>query len=331
MPRSAARTGALTTFTTWSTRSWNVPFSAAAVRSRVSNCESGPCAATVIFRGRPVASFTEIRPSCAASGMNGPSTSRSAWSTTGMLTAFVTMPAVEGSDDLLGDDDARAVLRLVGRGGEVRRDDDLVEPEQRPVVGLAREDVERGAGELPGRDRLRERLLVDERAARGVHEPGAVAHVRDRLAVDQAARLVGERRVERDDVGRGEQLLHRLRLLDAEVAEAVDADEGVVSDDRHPEPERAARNLLADAPEADHAERLPGDLDPAPAGALPPAVLERGVGLRDVPREREDQTDRLLGGRDDRRLRRVRDDDPAARRGGDVDVVDPDARRGRSP
>ena len=132
--------------------------------------------------------------------------------------------------------------------------------------------------------------------------------------------------MERDDVGRGEQLLHRVGLLDAEVPEAIDADERVVRDDRHPEPERAAGDLLADPPEADHAERLPGDLDPAPPGALPPTVLESGVGLRDVPREREDQPDRLLRRRDDRRLRRVRDDDPASRRGGDVDVVDPDAR-----
>ena len=177
--------------------------------------------------------------------------------------------AVESGDDLLGDDDARAVLRLVGRGGEVRCDDDLVEPEQRPVVGLAREDVERRAGELAGRDRLRERLLVDERAARSVHEPGAVPHVRDRLAVDQAVRLVGERRMERDDVGRGEQLLDRLRLLDAEVAEAVGPDERVVRDDRHPEPERAACDLLADPPEADDAERLPGDLDARSNGSAP--------------------------------------------------------------
>ena len=123
-----------------------------------------------------------------------------------------------------------------------------------------------------------------------------------------------------------EQLLHRLRLLDAEVAEAVCPHERVVRDDRHPEPERAACDLLADPPEADDAERLPGDLDAAPTGALPPAVLERGVCLGDVPREREDQADRLLGRRDDRRLRRVRDDDPAARRGGDVHVVDPDPR-----
>ena len=48
------------------------------------------------------------------------------------------------------------------------------------------------------------------------------------------------------------------------------------------------------------------------------------MGLRDVARQRDEQADRLLGGRDDRRLGRVRDDDAAARRGVDVDVVDAD-------
>ena len=114
------------------------------------------------------------------------------------------------------------------------------------------------------------------------------------------------------------------RLLDAEIAEPLAPDERVVGDDAHPEAERAACDLLADAPEADHAERLSGELDAAPARALPAALLERGVRLRDVARERDDQADRLLRRRDDRRLGRVRDDDPSPGRRVDVDVVDPD-------
>ena len=49
---------------------------------------------------------------------------------------------------------------------------------------------------------------------------------------------------------------------------------------RHLEPARAARDLLADAPEAENAERLPRELEPAVARALPAAVLERRVCLR---------------------------------------------------
>ncbi len=50
--------------------------------------------------------------------------------------------------------------------------------------------------------------------------------------------------------------------------------------------------------------------------------VKRRVGLRHVPREREKKRDGVLGGRDDRRLRRVRDDDSAPGGGVDVDVVD---------
>ena len=110
-----------------------------------------------------------------------------------MLTAFVTSPPLERGHDLLGDDHARPVLGFVGRGGEVRRHDDVVEREERAVVRLLREDVEGGAGELARRQRLGQRLLVDQGAARGVDDPRAVLHLRDPLAVDHAPGLVGQR------------------------------------------------------------------------------------------------------------------------------------------
>ena len=57
--------------------------------------------------------------------------------------------ALERGGDLLGDDHASPVLRLLGRGGEVRGHDDVVELEQRPRVRLLRVDVERARrGEL---------------------------------------------------------------------------------------------------------------------------------------------------------------------------------------
>src|SRR4051794_20455720 len=101
--------------------------------------------------------------------------------------------AVERSHDLLRDDHPGPVLRLVRGGSEVRRQDDAVELEQRTVVRLLGEDVESGACQLPGGQRLRQRLFVDERAAGSVYEPRPVLHLRDRRAIDHPARLVGER------------------------------------------------------------------------------------------------------------------------------------------
>ena len=63
-------------------------------------------------------------------------------------------PSFERGHHLLRDDHTRAVLRLVGRGSEVRCDDNTVELEQRAVVRLLGEDVEGGAREFAGGERL---------------------------------------------------------------------------------------------------------------------------------------------------------------------------------
>ena len=191
-----------------------------------------------------------------------------------------------------------------------------------PAVRLGREDVDRCAGDLPRLERGDQRGLVDQLAAGGVHDPDAVAHVRDRVGVDRVARVVRQREVQRHELRALEHLAER-RRLDAELAEPLGRDERVVGDHLHLERERTARDLPPDAAEAEHPEHLVGELDAAPASALPPALAQRRVRLRDVAREREQQPDRVLGGGDDVRPRRVGDDDPLPGRGVDVDVVDP--------
>src|SRR5439155_25230278 len=153
-----------------------------------------------------------------------------------------------------------------------------------------------------------------------VREPG------DRVAVEEAARLRRQRQVQGQELGRSQQVFGALGPLDTELAETLLCDERVVAGHAHAEPERAPRHLLADAAEAEHAERLALELDPAPGRALPATLLERGVSLRDVAREGDEQPDGVLGRRGDGRLRRVCDDDPAPRRRLDVDVVHPHSR-----
>ena len=125
-----------------------------------------------------------------------------------------------------------------------------------------------------------------------------------------------------DQVGAPEQLLDRLRPLDAEVAEALGGDELVEGDDLHLEALGALGDELADAAEADHAERLAVELGALELGPVPAAGDERFVRLRDVAEEGERQRQGVLGGGDRVRFRGVGDDDPAAGRGRDVDVVD---------
>src|SRR6266545_4616086 len=203
-----------------------------------------------------------------------------------------------------------AILRLLGRRGEMRRRDDVVELKQRAGVRFRGEDVERSGRDLARLQRLQQRVLVDELTARGVDEPGAVAELGEHLSADRSARLVRQRRVQRDEVGGGVELVGSLRTLDGELAETLFRDEGVMRHDAHLEPERPPRDLLVDAPEA---------------RPLPASLRERRVRLRDVARESEQEADRVLGSGDDRRLGRVRNDDAPTRGGFDVDVVDPDA------
>ena len=234
--------------------------------------------------------------------------------------------AVERGDDLLGDDQAGTILGLVGGRGEMRRDDDVLQTEQLTVVRLGREDIERRAGDLAGADRRGQRRLVDELTAGGVDDANAVSHLLQHVAADEAARLVGQRQMKRDEVGGLEDGLRRLRVVDAELAEAIGRHERVVADHVHAEAEGATCHLPADPAEAEHAERLVGKLDPAPARAFPAAFLQRRVSLRDVPGERHQEADRVLGGGDDGRVGSVRDDDATAGSRPNVDVVDPDAR-----
>src|SRR4029079_14705312 len=102
-----------------------------------------------------------------------------------------------------------------------------------------------------------------------------------------------------------EHLVSALDALDPELAEPLLRDEGVVGDDAHPETERPPGHLLPDAAEAEHAERLALELDPAPRRALPAALLQRRVRLRDVAGECEQQADGMLRGRGDGGLGRV--------------------------
>src|SRR6185369_5080008 len=119
----------------------------------------------------------------------------------------------------------------------------------------------------------------------------AVGQPLDRLGPEEPARLRGQRQVQGQEFGRAEDVLGGLRALGAELAKALLGDERVVRDDAHPEAEGAPCDLLADASEAEHAESLAFELDSSPLRALPAALLERGVCLRDVAGERNQEAD----------------------------------------
>ena len=94
----------------------------------------------------------------------------------GMLTAFVTRPPFERRHDLLGDDHAGAVLRLVGRGGEVRRDDDVVELEQRAGYGSDEKTSSAAPATLPESSASTSAASSTSSPRAALTMPDAVAH-----------------------------------------------------------------------------------------------------------------------------------------------------------
>ncbi len=207
----------------------------------------------------------------------------------------------------------------------MRRADQAARPEQHIVLRrLLLEHVERRAGDMAAVERVLERRFVDQPAARAIDDPHAGLGPGQRLAREDAARLIGQRRVEGDEIGAGEQFVE-LGLLDPELDRPLGREERVVGDDLHLQAVGAVGDDRADIAAADQAQCLAGQLDPHEAVLLPLARLGRLVGLRDLAGEREQHRDRVLGGGDRIAERRVHDHDPAGRGGGHVDRIDADA------
>ena len=121
----------------------------------------------------------------------------------GMLTAVETTPPVSAAIICSAVCTPARSCASVVEAPEVRRDHDVVVALEQRVVRdrLAREHVERRARDLAAVERVLERRVVDQLAARAVDHPHAVAALRERLRVQPAPRLRRPRQVERDEVG----------------------------------------------------------------------------------------------------------------------------------
>ncbi len=146
----------------------------------------------------------------------------------------------------------------------------------------------------------------------------------ERLRIDDVAGLVGERRVQGDEIGAAPQFVE-LDFLDAEIERAFGGQKRIVGDHFHLQPDRAVGDDRADIAAADDAERLAEDLDAEKFVLLPFAGARRSVGLGDLPRQRQHQRDGMFGRGDRIAERRVHHDDAARGRRRNVDIVDADA------
>src|SRR5690606_32719861 len=105
----------------------------------------------------------------------------------------------------------------------------------------------------------------------------------------------------------------------------------LVGDDAHPEGPGPGGHRLANAPEADDAQRLPGEAGSHQLLLDPPTFLQRGVAAGDVAGQGDHQPECQLGDRQRVGIGSVDDLDPAGDGGGDVDGVETGAGTGDDP
>ncbi len=118
-----------------------------------------------------------------------------------------------------------------------------------------------------------DRVLVDDRVAREVEQRRAWLHQREALFVDQVARHVQKRHVQRDEIRLLEELLDAVGLAHArrQAPRRVDGDLRIEADHLHPELDRGVGDEAADGAEPDDSQRAIWQLD---AGKLLLAVLD---------------------------------------------------------
>ena len=122
----------------------------------------------------------------------------------------------------------------------------------RALLGALPHDVKGGARQVAGLERGVEGVLVHERLASGVNEVGAGC-ILAKVAASNMFRLsLVDPRMQRDEVGLGQELVKARDLLDP--VGGVDFGVRVVGDDLHPEGERPAGDLVPDQPVADQCQ-----------------------------------------------------------------------------
>ena len=212
----------------------------------------------------------------------------------------------DDADGLAGD----GVLRLSGRRTDVVGAVDA--GQLHDVIG----ERARGAGRFGGEhvetrtqalrdDGGGQRRLVHHFGPRGVDEVRAGLHVREQLAVDEAARVLRERQVHADHVGAGHGLGRRrhhghvVRLGHARRLGGVCGQAPRPHAHRHAERTSAGRHVLADVAEADEPERAAGESTRLRVFLLVPGTgAQVGDVVGDASVEREHEAHRQLGHRD---------------------------------
>ena len=180
---------------------------------------------------------------------------------------------------------------------------------------LALVDVECGARDQPLAERPRQRVFVDDRAARGVDENRRPLHPRQRALVDQVAGLRASRGTWSETMSDESRAARRARRATGpgRFGCSRPANTAVM-----PNAGALAATALPMRPPPMMPSCLPRSSMPSmksSAQALPGARPHQPIALADTPRDAEDQRPRELRDRLGEHVGRVGDDDAARARG----------------
>src|SRR5207248_7633315 len=121
--------------------------------------------------------------------------------------------------------------------------------------------------------------LLLHAAARRVHEDRAALHEAERALVDHTARLVGERRVAREQIGLRQQRVQAAHRLGAAPADLIVGDIRVEGEYAHAQRAGELRHEAPDIADADDAERFALQLGVAALPRAPVALARPAVDL----------------------------------------------------
>ena len=151
----------------------------------------------------------------------------------------------------------------------------VLQPEEWAVLGrFGLEHIQCGAANLAADDGFGQRRLVDQTAARAVDDAHTTFALSQRLARQDVARRIRHRRVQRNEIGAGQQLV-QFQLLHTHIQRTLFGQVWVVGHHTHVQPVGTVGDDGADIAGADQAEHLAGQLGAHEAVFLPLSGLGR--------------------------------------------------------
>jgi len=163
----------------------------------------------------------------------------------------------------------------------MRRRDDVRVTEQRMLRRrLGCEHIERGAGEMTVVELILQRFFVEQTAARAIDHIGAFLQPGEIFTAQDIAGLIGQRRVQRDNVGARQQRF-KIGLFNSQFNRALFSEERVKRDDAHFKTDSTVGDDGTDIAAANDAEGFTKHFCAHERRFLPLAGMGRGARLRD--------------------------------------------------